>query len=116
MKVAYIAHPFVGKPENVQDVQRIILELVKKYPKFTFYSPLHCTGFYYHEIPYDVGMEHCYEFLKRSDQLWLCNNWENSRGCNLEYNFAYLHLKPIYLIQPDFSLKPYRNTDQLMFE
>lgn len=96
MKVAYIAHPFGGKPENVQDVERIIRQLIKQYPKYTFYSPLHNTGFFYNDIDYDTGLEHCLAMLKRCDELWLCKGWANSRGCMREVVFAHKHSIPIY--------------------
>ena len=83
-----MAHPFSGKPENVAKVEAIILKLLHKYPDCTFYSPLHATGFFYHEFTYAVGMEHCFEALGRCDELWLCEGWKDSRGCNMEYAFA----------------------------
>lgn len=88
MKVIYIAHPFGGKPENVQAVEQIILKLINKYPDYVFYSPLHATGFYYHDINYERGMDCCIEILSRCDELWLCEGWRDSKGCNIEYRHA----------------------------
>jgi hypothetical protein len=88
LKMVYVAHPFEGKPENVKAVEQIILKLLHKYPDMTPYSPLHATGFFYHEFDYDTGMQHCYEALRRCDELWLCEGWKDSRGCNMEYAFA----------------------------
>jgi|LSQX01.2.fsa_nt_gb hypothetical protein len=51
-------------------------------------SPLHATGFLYNDVDYIDGMEHCFEALSRCDELWLCGNWRDSRGCNMEYAFA----------------------------
>lgn len=95
MKVAYIAHPFLGEQKNVRKVERIIRRLLQRYPDYVFYSPLHATGFYYHDVPYQLGMEHCFEFLKRADELWLCEGWEQSTGCNMEYEYAKEHGIPI---------------------
>lgn len=69
MKLVYLAHPFLGKPENVEDAQNIILKLLHKYQDISFYSPLHATGFFYFEMPYERGMEHCFEALRRCDEL-----------------------------------------------
>ena len=88
MKLIYLAHPFQGKQENVDKVQQIILRLLKRYPNVTYYSPLHATGFMYSQLTYLDGMEHCFEVLSRCDELWLCGNWRESRGCNMEYGFA----------------------------
>jgi hypothetical protein len=105
MKVAYIAHPFGGKRENIEDVEKIILKLLPLYSDYTFYSPLHCTGFFYHAISYEAGMEHCFEFLKRADELWLCEEWEESIGCKMEVEYATAHGIPIYLIMDGGELK-----------
>lgn len=99
MRMVYIAHPFLGKPENVAKVEQIILKLIKQFPDITFYSPLHATGFFYHEVSYEDGMEHCYEALSRCDELWLCEGWRESRGCKLEGLFATLHNIPIRYIK-----------------
>lgn len=104
MKVIYLAHPFGGKQENVEDTEQIILQLLPKYPDYTFYSPLHCTGFFYNAISYELGMEHCYEFLSRCDELWLCKDWGSSKGCFLEYLYAKEHGIPIFVIEDDYSL------------
>jgi hypothetical protein len=99
MKVIYIAHPFGGKPENVQAVEQIILKLINKYPDYVFYSPLHATGFYYHKMSYDKGMEVCIEMLSRCDELWLCGNWKQSKGCNIEHNNALAEMIPIKFLE-----------------
>ena len=90
-KVVYVAHPFQGKKENVESVEKYILNFVKKYPNYTFYSPLHATGFYYHEKSWEDGMKDCLEVLSRCDELWLCPGWENSRGCQTEVAWAQEH-------------------------
>lgn len=88
MKLIYIAHPFGGKQEGMDLVEKIIKELIHKHPDCTFYSPLHATGFLYDKLDYLDGMEHCFEALSRCDELWICGNWWGSRGCNMEYGFA----------------------------
>jgi len=94
-KVIYVAHPFGGKKENVEKVETIIIEMVRQYPDFVFYSPLHATGFYYFEKTYEEGMKDCIEILSRCDELWLCKGWEKSRGCNIEKAWAEEHRMPI---------------------
>lgn len=53
MKTVYIAHPFLGKQENVDSVEKIILQLLKINPKILYISPLHATGFYYFVMSYE---------------------------------------------------------------
>jgi hypothetical protein len=91
MKVIYVAHKFNGDPKNVKKVEKIIRDLVVKYPDYTFYSPLHNTGFFYDDIPYEIGMKHCIEMLSRSDEIWFCSGWKKSRGCNIEHDWAAEH-------------------------
>ena len=88
MKLVYIAHPFGGKQENVDDVENIIKKLLFHHHHVSFYSPLHVTGFFYNEMNYLDGMEHCFEALKRCDELWLCEGWQDSNGCIMEYAYA----------------------------
>ncbi len=38
------------------------------------------------------------EVRKASDELWLCGNWRDSRGCNMEYGFAKAKGIPIKFI------------------
>jgi hypothetical protein len=97
-KVIYVAHPFQGKPENVASVEKIIRKLIKLYPDYVFFSPLHATGYYYFEKTYEEGMKDCIELLSRCDELWLCNGWEESKGCNIEYNWCKENYKPTTLV------------------
>ena len=88
MWMIYVAHPFGGEQENIEKVENIIKGLLHKHPDHTFYSPLHATGFLYDSLDYLDGMDHCFEALSRCDELWLCEGWQDSRGCNMEYAFA----------------------------
>ena len=108
MKMVYVAHPFQGKPENVADAERIILELLKRDPNTCYLSPLHATGFYYFALSYEDGMEHCFEMLKRCDELWLCEGWETSKGCNLEMAYADRLNMPRKYIKNDYSLEVHK--------
>ena len=103
MKLVYIAHPFSDK----QEVESIILELLKKYPDVTYYSPVHATGFFYDAMPYEQGKEHCYEALSRCDELWLCEGWQDSQGCNLEYAYCKGKGIPMYRLAWDSVYQDY---------
>jgi nucleoside 2-deoxyribosyltransferase len=95
MRRIYIAHPFGGKDENKQKVERIIKKLIKKHPDILFVSPIHCTGFYYHDVTYEKGMEYCFELLNMCDTLLLCGDWKKSTGCCMEYGYAFARGKDI---------------------
>ncbi|MEN6312792.1 MAG: DUF4406 domain-containing protein [Clostridiaceae bacterium] len=102
-KLIYVAHPFKGDPENIKRVEAIILQLTKLYPDYTFYSPLHATGFFYFAKTYEEGMKDCIEMLSRCDELFLCNGWEHSKGCGIEFNWADEHHMPIKFVDEILS-------------
>lgn len=95
MKMVYVAHPFLGEKSNVQLVEDIICDLVLENPEITFYSPLHSLGFLYDIVSYNKGMKHCFEALKRCDELWLCKGWRTSLGCKIEFAYATENKIPI---------------------
>jgi hypothetical protein len=98
MKKVYVAHPYSGLEENKQKVEAIVKQLVKQDPDTLYISPIHTTGFYYFDISYEKGMEHCEELLWSCDELLLCDGWENSRGCKLEKAMAESWSMPIRYI------------------
>ena len=97
-KIIYIAHEFNGDPANVKKVEAIILQLIKLYPDYTFYSPLHATGFFYFAKSYEEGMKDCIEMLSRCDEIWFAGYWQNSKGCSIEFNWADEHHMPIKFV------------------
>ena len=102
MRLVYLAHPYGGNEENVEDAKRIVKNLIKKLPNTVFLSPLQATGFYYKDIPYINGMDHCIELLKRCDELLLCKGWQDSKGCCMEYAAAQITNKPISFLEDIF--------------
>lgn len=106
MKVVYLAHPYGGDEANVEDAKQITRQLVKKFPGTVFLSPLQATGFYYNDIPYLQGMEHCLELLSRCDELWLCDEWQDSKGCCMEYAAALMRHMPVCKLSRDLNLLP----------
>jgi len=102
-KLIYVAHPFGGNPANIKKVEAIILQLIRIYPNYTFYSPLHATGFFYFVKSYEEGMKDCIEMLRRSDELWLCEGYEDSRGCLIEYGYCLENNKPVKFVDEILS-------------
>ena len=85
----YVAHPYSGKEENKKAVEEKIKKLVKKHPRHTFISPIHTFGYMYNWVKdYDQGMQMCLTLLRKCDMLILCEDWNSSRGCNTEFEFA----------------------------
>jgi nucleoside 2-deoxyribosyltransferase len=88
-KRVYIAHPYGGKEENKQAVAKIIKELLKEHDDIVPVSPIHALGFMYNEMSYIEGMLACLTLLNSCDELWLCSDWEISRGCCMEFGYAF---------------------------
>lgn len=92
----YVAHPFGNDDSNRVKVEEIIKELMELRPTWNFFSPIHASGFQYALIPYIEGMNWCLNMLSRCDALILCEGWENSKGCCMEYACAIAKEIPIY--------------------
>ena len=105
MRTVYLAHPYGGDENNVEDAKQMVKRLVKKFPETVFLSPLQATGFYYNDIPYMEGMNHCIELLSRCDELWLCDGWQDSKGCCMEYAAAKVMDKSICSISKGLEIK-----------
>lgn len=98
MKKIYVAHPYNAEQSNKHKVEQIIKSLVKANPNILYISPIHATGFLYHDVNYMQGMKYCFELLKLCDELLICPGWQNSRGCKLEKAYAKKHnIKISYL-------------------
>lgn len=49
-KVIYVSHVFQGKKRNAKKVAKIIEMLHKKFPQYTFISPIHNYGMLYKKL------------------------------------------------------------------
>lgn len=88
LKRVYVAHPYNGNTANKDKVESIVKELVKEDPNVLYISPIHATGYLYNDVDYLTGMNYCFDLLDMCDELLLCEGWENSRGCNMEKQYA----------------------------
>lgn len=84
----YIASPFQGSSDNVSMAERCIENLIEKYPKISYFSPIHNFGFLYESTEYLEGMELCFRALGDCDSILFLPKWEYSRGCQMEYGYA----------------------------
>ena len=115
--IFYVGGAFGGKAENKQLIEDKIREIIKNnweirahkgdlvYEKYvlpqnaTLFSPVHSFSFLYDETSYLQGIEYCLSILDKCDGLILLNNWENSRGANIEYGFAKGNNIPIFILE-----------------
>lgn len=90
-RLIYISHPYQGKPENMKAIERIITNLVKEHPEYTYLSPVHALGFMYDLVPYEQGLNMCLELLGRCDYMMVYGDHAYSRGCTAELEYAMKH-------------------------
>jgi hypothetical protein len=89
MIIYYVAHPYAGKPENKAKVEAIIRRLqAQSEHRNVYLSPIHALGWYYSEVDYHKGVDHCLELLSRCSCLILCGEWQTSAGCRAEKLYA----------------------------
>lgn len=109
VKKVYVAHPFGshGSMEaNKASVEEKILGFVDRYPTdYMFISPIHATGFLYFKYSYEHGIELCLSLLEMCDEIWMCGDWQKSRGCNIEHEHALkIGMKILYEGDDEFDL------------
>ena len=90
MNAFYISHPYTGdEDKNRAEAIYITAKLAAKYPNILFINPLVAM---YHtmtaELDYDTVMFQCQELIRRSDGVIMTGNWQESKGCMMEYYFA----------------------------
>ena len=94
----YCAHPYRGDTDEAIDATEKIRELAKKYPQYTFVSPIHAIRRDYQGTNYEEGMECCMSLLAVCDAIYMMDGkqpWTTSIGCNMEYDFAIDNHMPI---------------------
>ncbi len=94
-KLVYICHVFGGKQENIDKVTKLIRKLIRTYPNICFLSPIHATGFFYHDVTYENGMEYCLTLLDMCDEMWVFGKSSNSKGCLIEKEYCRKYKIPI---------------------
>lgn len=96
--VAYMAHPYGGKAENIEKACDMAEKLADLHPRMAIINPLdnfrHLAYFGERDI---LAREK--QVLERCDVLIMTGDWKASPGCMGEFSFAYNHDIPI--IEPD---------------
>ena len=92
IKKIYVAHPFGSHgnmEENRKAVEEKILGFADNHPvDYMFISPIHATGFLYFKYTYEQGIEQCLSLVDACDEIWMCGDWQKSKGCNIEHEHA----------------------------
>lgn len=96
-KIIYVSHPFGNKKENVKNIEYIIRHEQKSFPKYIFFSPVHCFGFLYEDVSYQEGLNMCLTMLDKCDEMWVFGDIRNSVGCQAEVQYCKEHKIPYLL-------------------
>lgn len=105
-KLIYISGKYKGKEEYKQKFETVIKGLVElekgrtnnKEYDYVFISPVHTFGFLYDEVSYQEGIEYCLALLDRCDEIWMMDNWEESKGACIEFGYSMARDIPIRYI------------------
>lgn len=96
--IIYISHPYGSRKENEDRVAKILLELQKEYPDYLFISPIHCYSWLYEYDDYEKGLARCLWLLEKCNRMWVYGDYQKSRGCVAEIEYAHEHKIP-YVIK-----------------
>lgn len=95
MRIIYVSHPLLGDnhtPENItanrMKVDEICQLLAKLQPGVLVLSPIRALSFESADAPDEYIFDKCRTLLLMAHELWLCGDWENSKVCQMERDFA----------------------------
>ncbi|MFZ5352757.1 MAG: DUF4406 domain-containing protein [Bacillota bacterium] len=93
--IYYLSHPCTTYGDAKQNrISSIMIEnYLREMYKLHIINPI---GLIPEGIDNDIAMEKCKHFYNGSDSIILCDNWEQSKGCNTENRWAVEDRKPIY--------------------
>lgn len=96
-KVVYIAHPFFNSPaENTERVKKYIERAVRE--GNTPLCSITMFGFLQGKISEKEALNICLCLIDLADEVWLCGNWQKSKGCKKEFEYARLKQKRIVFL------------------
>lgn len=89
MQVFYLSHPFTGNEEkNRIETTKLMQLLGSTFPQYVFLSPIDAMKPMEHLLDYDTILSQTLELLKRCDGIILTGRWQESNGCQAEYDLA----------------------------
>ena len=87
-KRIYISHKYGNNFKNLIRVEAIISQLQRKMPENNYVSPLHCFGFMYNTVDYQTGLDMCLNELDTCDEMWVFDDFLDSKGVNAEIEYC----------------------------
>ena len=100
--IAYLAHPYGGKPDNITRASALRQKLQQNRPDVTIFSPVEHFSPLQGLVDEPQVMRHCLVILGRCDALWVAPGHDRSLGCALEIAYAHAHeITVVYLEAAD---------------
>ena len=88
MYKVYLAHKFGGDEYQLFRANVIEHLIIRNNPNIHVFNATAYFSRYAGVLAEEDIMKRCYDELERSDALWLADNWDDSPGCRMEYNYA----------------------------
>ena len=90
MKMVYVSHPFSGNEWNNRlDARVTCAQLKEEHQDWCIVDPLGMFAWLdYVKISYEDALKMCIAVLERCDAIYLCQGWNDSRGCRKEREAA----------------------------
>lgn len=93
MKKVYVSIPITGENYNDQHNHAFVVAtnlFQKGYDVITPFDVVQSPG-----EPYNVAMGKCIAALLNCDVIYLCKNWQKSKGCSAELQTALVYGKEV---------------------
>jgi hypothetical protein len=96
-KLCYISHPYTssGDPDKNRVRSIIIATALEHFNKLKVINPIDFLP----RMNDEEAMRRCRLIYDACDVLILCEGWEKSKGCNIEFQWALEDGKPIYIVK-----------------
>jgi len=105
--LVYVAGKYSGNvTENIEIAKKVAIELWSK--GHSVICPHTNSGFFENgsSITYDMFLNGYLEIMRRCDVIIMLENWKDSKGATIEYNYAKELKKPIYFYPSIPDLHP----------
>jgi len=97
--LVYVAAPYTapdkaGIQKNIEFAETVMIELLKR--GFSVICPHKNTAHLDYVMPWMAFMEMSFRLIKACDAILFTGDWRNSKGCNMEWEFAKEHRIPVF--------------------
>jgi hypothetical protein len=102
-KLYYISHPYTtfGDPDANRYSAKILEKCIIDMYEITTINPIVIIPVGTED---SIAMRICRKIYNACDAIILCPNWDKSRGCTEEYQWAIQDNKPVYILNQDLTI------------